>query len=570
MLERLLSTADSYMPEGLDPVRCARARIIVISAWFLGGLALIALMSVVLQEGDWPPRRTLVLASLVPILTAPHLLRYTASVQLAGWVVVCFAAVASLIAAYNNGGIAGFSNPVMPVLPILVATLSGVRAAVRFSIVLGLALVGLFLLEGSLPEPYVALDGLPHLRLLMLLMAMVVAVACAALFVFIHQRLREEAERAQVAAEAASEAKSRFLANMGHELRTPLNGVLGFSQLLLEGGIRGEQRSHVEAIRSSGGLLLQILDDVLDLSQLDRKDLELRRETFSLRELLADKAQLLHLLAEAKGLEVTLQVAPEVPDGCVGDRHRLSQVLVKLFGNAVKFTEVGGISVEVSQREGRTHVVVQDTGIGVPEEARARIFERFAQADGSISRRFGGTGVGLALCRGIVTQLGGRIWLEPSAVGARFCFEVPLEPAALSTPETLTPARPEGLRVLVAEDNPVNQQLMRRLLERDGHEVVIAPEGRTAVRAASSERFDAILMDLQMPVLDGLGATREIRSGGPNSETLIIAVTAAAGDAPRAQCEAAGIDEFLTKPASPAAIRGALMTPRPSGGRSSS
>ncbi len=375
---------------------------------------------------------------------------------------------------------------------------------------------------------------------------------------------KKEIERLLTEAQQASRLKSEFLANMSHEIRTPMNGILGMTGIVLASELTAEQREYLELAKLSADSLLTILNDVLDFSKIEAGRLDLSVMPFAIEECVCGASRTMNLTASQKGLSLECTVDPDVPKNLLGDPDRLRQILLNLVSNAIKFTEEGGINIRVFVAEKQLDGVVlqfsvKDTGIGVPEEKLAIIFEAFRQADGSTTRKYGGTGLGLAICVRLAELMGGRIWAEsvPGA-GSTFHFtaklefgdsipssEIPsLKQLVDAVHEASEPARP--LRILVAEDNMVNQRLVSRLLERRKHSVVLAGSGREAVKAAVSESFDIILMDVQMPDMDGLDATMRLR--GLGLTTPILAITAHALPGDRERCLAAGMDGFLNKP----------------------
>jgi signal transduction histidine kinase/HPt (histidine-containing phosphotransfer) domain-containing protein len=372
-------------------------------------------------------------------------------------------------------------------------------------------------------------------------------------------RLREEWRRA----DAATRAKSEFLAIMSHEIRTPMNGVLGMAHLLLDTPLGPGQRRQVETLRDSGQALLTILNDILDFSKMEAGRLDLADEDFDLERVVGSVTALMTPRAREKGLALRASVAPDVPTALRGDAGRLRQVLLNLLGNAVKFTEGGEVDLDVTRGDpvhGRVplRIVVRDTGIGIPPDAQARLFQEFTQVDASATRRFGGTGLGLAICRRIVLAMGGNIAVEsrPGA-GAMFTVTLALEPAqAPLVPEAEVAAvAVTPLRILLAEDNPVNREVALGLLERHGHSVAVVTDGVAAVAAARDGSFDAILMDVHMPGMDGTEASRIIRGfPGTAGRVPIVALSASVMKDETDLCFEAGMDEFLAKPIDPAAL----------------
>jgi signal transduction histidine kinase/ActR/RegA family two-component response regulator len=371
----------------------------------------------------------------------------------------------------------------------------------------------------------------------------------------------------EVEAEAANAAKSSFLATMSHEIRTPLNGVLGMAQAMEADGLSEAQSRRLAVIRSSGETLLAILNDVLDLSKIEAGKVELETIAFDLEPLVAGVEVAFAHQAEAKGLAYVTQIAPGAAGVCLGDPTRLRQILNNLVSNAVKFTARGQVGVSVDRLGDELRFVVADTGLGVPADKLDTLFVKFTQVDASTTRRHGGTGLGLAICRELATLMGGRIEVESMVgEGSRFTLTLPLRRAEIAPkPVRVEADEPQaswgGLRLLAAEDNPINQLVLKTLLTQIGVEPTMVENGEEAVAAWEDGDWALILMDVQMPVMDGVAAAREIRRretalGRPR--TPIIALTANAMAHQIEQYAAAGMDAHVAKPVDAASLFAAI------------
>lgn len=473
------------------------------------------------------------------------------------------------------------------VLYVIVALIHAMRkhskAAIFYAIGWLLPVIGV--LVRNLRE----FEVLPHSDLIGYLVSIGISLECVIFAIGIAYRIskilneRDLAKLESAKAMAASQAKTDFLAHMSHEIRNPMNTIIGLSELTARTNLDAQQREYITNIQLSGDALMSLLNDTLDLSKIEAGKVSLESVAFAPDDVFDKINAIIGPKAREKGIDFAIKGRTELPPLLIGDPTRLSQILINLASNAVKFTESGGVILTVSAQQTNKNATlfscnVADTGVGMSEVEITRLFQSFSQADASVARKYGGTGLGLAICKQLVELMEGQIAVESTpGAGSVFSVEVPfalpdetsetVQVTSATNTEASNPdnARMEGLQILVAEDNPINQLLITKVLEPTGADFIVVSDGKAAVQAASEKAYDLILMDVQMPDIDGLEATRDIRAqeDGKNQQTPIIALTGSEASETKDACLQAGMNDYVTKPFKQSDLFNALDRWRP-------
>ena len=552
-----------FVPRDLQAEKEARLQAVRTITFGLAMVFWAPIFAPIYQLLGSPRAALMIILAAAAIVVSMWTLRFTKSTfvtgnLIAGCVFTVLVAIASV-----SGGIGAASLWWLPSVAIIALILCGISSGVFWTIFscvscvtfLGLANSGVVLPDDIGAENHRLLDSAALCGIILCASSLTLT------FKLGEAAARTELEAARDASDQANKAKSEFLAKMSHEIRTPMNAIMGMTELVLATDLTRVQREYLSIVQDSSESMLVLIDDILDFSKIEARRLRLDSKPFDLHESLAVTLKALGLRAHERGLELVPHIAPDVPRIVVGDQGRLRQVVINLVDNAVKFTERGEVAFDVRCEERTEETVcllfsVTDTGIGIPEDRRAKIFDVFEQVDMSNTRRFGGTGLGLTISSQLVQMMQGQIAVE-SEVGRGSTFQFTAKFALASEDKNTQkpavgeiPTRSDSLRILLVEDSLVNQKLAATVLRKHGHDVSLANNGWEALEALGFQTFDLILMDIQMPEMDGLEATRVIRERerATGDHIPIIALTAHALEGDRERCLDAGMDNYLAKP----------------------
>lgn len=508
----------------------------------------LAIISFILP--GWTPAKTVGVIAATGFFTLGLIAHSGRFYRACGHIFISLAILMATAASISNGGLNGYVSPLLIITPIAAGYFLSVRSAMMYGVLTALAFTSLFVLHNFglvSPTPYPE-AATRIASLILMCTTMLLGLTCTIGFARSSQRMLDEAQMAE-------RAKSAFLANMSHEIRTPMNGVLGLVDLARKSPDRRLDGDHLDIVHSSAQTLIAVLDDILDFSKLEQGGVSINPETVDVRETCREVLDLFRPKTLEGKVEMDLDMHPDLPPAVTADPVRLRQILWNLVGNAVKFTETGRIIISAEPVEGETDELifrVSDTGIGLTDEAKAQIFNRFSQADAGTTRRYGGSGLGLAISQELVELMNGEMGVD-SRLGEGSVFWFSIRAPRVATAETRT-RRKAGMKtgarqILLVDDQAINRTVASTLLRHAGHEVTEAADGWAALELADAQRFDLILMDIHMPELDGLETTRRIRQASElNHDVPIIAVTASALAEDRHRYLQAGLNDCLGKP----------------------